>query len=229
MKRHSLLLALCSLPVLLSACHGPQSAALPTPAPALAPMDPQKVRDQQDMTWEDYRPIPGVDWADPALQPKRGFKMALVAVDFPDQPFVITLPKHSDLFGNPQIDPVPREKVPQFYADFYNKPSAVNHGHTINGYWMEQSRGQFGITQLEAFGPYRMPKHFWEYGLNEMGQNMATPTGERANGNLERDADAAWQADQGANISTNYRRPSGASSASTPATTKRASGRNSAK
>ena len=51
------------------------------------------------MTWEDYRPIPGVDWANPSLQPTRGFKMALVAVDFPDQPFVITLPKHSDLFG----------------------------------------------------------------------------------------------------------------------------------
>jgi M6 family metalloprotease-like protein len=55
--------------------------------------------------------------------------VALLAVDFPDQPFVITLPKHSDLFGNPQIDPVAREKVPQFYADFYNKPSALNHGH----------------------------------------------------------------------------------------------------
>ena len=123
---------------------------------------------------------------------------------FPRQPFVITLPKHSDPFGNPQIDPVPRAEVPQFYAEFYNKPSAVNHGHTINGYWMEQSRGLFGITQLDAFGPYRMPKHFWEYGLNEMGQNMSTPTGEPANGNLERDADAAWRADKGTNISADY-------------------------
>ncbi len=210
MKKHSRFWTSCALLALVSACHGPWSSGPRTPSPVPAPIDPQQVRDQQDMTWDDYRPIPGVNWADPSLQPKRGFKMALVAVDFPDQPFVITLPKHSDPFGNPQIDPVPRAKVPQFYADFYNKPSAVNHGHTINGYWMEQSRGLFGITRLDAFGPYRMPKHFWEYGLNEMGQNMATPTGERANGNLERDADAAWQADQGANISTNYRRPSGA-------------------
>ena len=43
----------------------------------------------------------------------------LVAVDFEDQPFVITLPKKSDPFGNPQLDPVRREDVPKFYADFY--------------------------------------------------------------------------------------------------------------
>ena len=130
-------------------------------ASTLPPIDPQKVQDQQDMTWDDYRPIPGIDWADPARAPKRGFRMALIAVDFPDQPFVITQPKHSELFGNPQIDPVPREKVAQFYADFLIKPSAVNHGHTINGYWMEQSRGKFGITKLDAFGPYKMPTNFW--------------------------------------------------------------------
>ncbi len=79
--------------------------------------------------------------------------MALVAVDFPDQPFVMTLPKHSDLFGNPQIDPVRRDQVPQFYADFFIKPGEVNHGHTINGYWMEQSRGRFGITGSTPSAP----------------------------------------------------------------------------
>src|SRR5690348_13134371 len=93
------------------------------------PLDRQRVQDQEEMTWSDYHPIPGARWSDPALSAsKKSFKIALLAVDFPDQPFVVTLPKHSDLFGNPQIDPVPREKVPQFYADFYNKPSALNHG-----------------------------------------------------------------------------------------------------
>jgi len=150
------------------------------------------------MTWEDYHAIPGVDWADPARVPsKKQFKVALIAVDFPDQPFVITLPKNSDPFGNPQIDPVPRERVPKFYADFYNTPSALNHGHTINGYWMEQSRGQVGIGKIDAFGPYRMPKHLFQYGLNEWGQQSAAPAGYVADGSIEHDADALWRADAG--------------------------------
>ncbi|HUI57567.1 MAG TPA: hypothetical protein VLY04_21465 [Bryobacteraceae bacterium] len=182
------------------------SSALAQPA-ARPPIDPQKVQDQDTMTWADYHPIPGIDWADPKLVPaKKQFKVALIAVDFPDQPFVITLPKHSDLFGNPQIDPIPREKVAQFYADFYNTPSPLNHGHTINGYWMEQSRGQIGIGKLDVFGPYRMPKNLFQYGLNEWGQNNpnAVPSGFVADGRLEPDADALWAADAGPDIRKNY-------------------------
>jgi M6 family metalloprotease-like protein len=160
-------------------------------------IDPQIVQDQDSMTWDDYHPIPGKNWADPSLVPERKFKMALVAVDFPDQPFVITLPKHSDPFGNPRIDPVKREDVPHFYSDFWLKPSEINHGQTINGYWMEQSRGKFGITALDAFGPYCMPKNLWEYGLNEWGQNNSTPDGSRASSRIEPDADALWKAAAG--------------------------------
>ncbi len=163
----------------------------------LPPLDPQAVQDQDSMTWSDYRPIPGINWADPSLKPKRSFRVALVAVDFPDQPFVITQPRRSDPFGNPQIDPVPREQVPQFYADFFLKPSGVNHGQTINGYWMEQSRGGFGITAVDAYGPYRMPRPLWQYGLNEWGQNDATPDGSRASARMEPDVDSLWQADRG--------------------------------
>lgn len=163
----------------------------------LQPIDPQIVQDQDLMTWDDYHPIPGIDWADPSLVPERGFKIALVAIDFPDQPFVITLPKGSDPFGNPQIDPVPRNDVPQFYADFFMTPSEVNHGQTINGYWMEQSRGKFGITDIDVFGPYRMPKPRWEYGLNEWGQDGSTPDGSDANSRMEPDGDAIWAADIG--------------------------------
>ncbi len=157
------------------------------------------------MTWADYHPIPGVDWADPNLKPtKKQFRVALVAIDFPDQPFVITLPKHSDLFGNPQIDPVTREKVAQFYADFYNTPSAVNHGHTINGYWMEQSRGQIGIAKLDAFGPYKMPKNLYQYGLNEYGQQHSAPDDVPVNGRMEPDADALWADAAGKDIKSKY-------------------------
>jgi M6 family metalloprotease-like protein len=161
------------------------------------PIDQQLVQDQDDMTWEDYQPIPGRNWADPSIVPERKFRMALVAVDFSDQPFVITFPKKSDLFGNPQIDPVKREDVPRFYADFWLKPSAVNHGQTINGYWMEQSRGKFGITVLDAYGPYLMPIKLWEYGLNEHNQNNSTPDGSRAGSRMEPDIDALWKAAEG--------------------------------
>ncbi|MFI7612069.1 peptidase M6 [Nonomuraea terrae] len=139
--------------------------------PAMQPIDPQRVQDQEDMTWADYKPIPGVSWAtDGAVPTDRALRVALVAVDFPDQPFVITKPKQSDPFGNPQIDPVSRDDVPQFYADFFNKPSPVNNFQTINGYWMEQSGGKIGVSSITSFGPYRMPKNSSQYGLNDIGQ-----------------------------------------------------------
>ncbi len=171
---------------------------------SVPPIDPQQVQDQDLMTWDDYRPIPGHNWADPSLKPERGFRLAVVAIDFPDQPFVITLPKGSDPFGNPQIDPIARENVPQFYADFFMTPSEVNHGQTINGYWMEQSRGKFGITEVDVYGPYRMPKPIWAYGLNEYGQNDQTPDGSRANSRMERDCDSIWIDDVGEDIRKKY-------------------------
>jgi M6 family metalloprotease-like protein len=124
-------------------------------------------------------------------------------MDFPDQPFVITLPKQSDPFGNPQIDPIARVDVPRFYADFFLKPGPLNHGQTINGYWMEQSRGRFGITEMDAYGPYRMPKPLWEYGLNEYDQNESTPDGSRAGSRMEGDVDSLWATEHG-NIKDNY-------------------------
>ena len=142
---------------------------------AVPPLDPQQVEDQQDMTFNDYKPIPGVDWAtNGAVPTDKKVTIALVAFDFDDQPFVITQPKKSDPFGNPQIDPVKREDVPKFYADFYNTPNAINKGHTINGYWMEQSGGKVGITNVTTYGPYRMPKKLYQYGVNDIGQNHGT-------------------------------------------------------
>ncbi len=182
----------------LSAVPGPDQSRI------RPPLDPQRVQDQDDMTWTDYRPIPGRDWADPALKPERGFKLAVVAIDFPDQPFVITLAKGSDPFGNPQLDPIARGDVPRFYADFFVKPGPANHGQTINGYWMEQSRGKFGVTEVEWFGPYRMPKPLWHYGLNEWGQNASTPDGSKPDGRMEPDCDALWAAEAGAGVDKRF-------------------------
>ena len=152
----------------------PVSARAAGPPP---PLDPQQVQDQQTMTWNDYRPIPGLNWATSgAIPTKTSLKLAVVAFDFPDQQFVITKPKGSDPFGNPQVDPVARQDVPQFYADFYTKPSALNHDETINGYWMEQSGGQIGITDVKTYGPFTMPKNLYQYGLDDIGQNHGDVT-----------------------------------------------------
>ena len=185
------------LAVLLAAGLPAMPAGAADPGETLTPIDPQQVQDQYEMTWDDYRPIPSTSWADPALQPtERGLRIALVAIDFPDQPFVITQPKQSDPFGNPQIDPIPREQVPQFYADFYLTPNELNRGHTIHEYWMEQSRGQVGIAEMDVFGPYRMPRNLFEYGLNEWGQQGSCPFPYNCAGNMDVDADLLWNLDQ---------------------------------
>src|SRR6185436_12135107 len=63
----------------------------------LPPDDPQVVRDQDDMTWDDYRPIPGVNWADTSRRgTKRTMRVAIVPADYSDYPFVVTQPKGSD-------------------------------------------------------------------------------------------------------------------------------------
>jgi M6 family metalloprotease-like protein len=168
------------------------------------PLDPQRWQDQQDMTWADYVPIPGVSWADPSLVPVRKLRVALVAVDFSDQPFVITQPRQSDLFGNPQVAPVEREAVARFYADYFGRPGPLNHGQTINGYWMEQSRGKVGVPVIDAYGPFRMPKKLFQYGLNEWGQKGACPGGYVCDGRLEADADALWRAAAGNDVTSKY-------------------------
>ena len=78
------------------------------------------------MTWADYHPIPGVNWADPALVPiEKAIQRRADRGRFSRSAFRHhAAQEESDLFGNPQIDPIAREQVPQFYADFYNTPGA---------------------------------------------------------------------------------------------------------
>lgn len=195
MNRKILLLLISLAPFLLEAQNG---------LSFFEAIDPQNWQDQQDMTWNDYQAIPGHQWSDRSLVSGRTLRIALVAVDFPDQAFVITQKPYSDMFGNPQIDPVMRDEVPEFYADFYNNPLAVNKFQTINGYWMEQSWGDLGIPPMDFFGPYQLPKNLFEYGLNEFNQEGGCPPGFEPNGRLDQDCDALWRADAGSNIASQY-------------------------
>ena len=172
-------------------------ASQSTAFPPLAPIDPQIVRDQDDMTWDDYVPIPGTTWNDPTrVASVKTIRLAIVTADFPDFPFVMTMKKGSDLYGNPRVDPVTREQIPQFYSDFWSKPQAINNGHTIHEYWMEQSRGKIGVA-VTAFGPYRMPKKQFQYGGL---RPEDLPPGDNTPGNLQQDVDALWRADAGQDV-----------------------------
>jgi hypothetical protein len=99
------------------------------------PIDPQNWKNPDNMTWLDYRKPPGTSWADPNVSGSvRTFKGALVLLDYPNQPFVVTQPQGSTVFGNPSAEAsgVPREQVAQFYGDFLNKPGQLNRGHTLH-------------------------------------------------------------------------------------------------
>ncbi len=168
------------------------------------PVDMQIVRDQDDMTWVDYKPIPDQNWADPDIKPtKKTIRIAILAADFEDQPFVMTMPKHSDMYGNPQIDPVEREDIAMFYNDFWNKPQSINNYQTINGFWMEQSFGKYGI-ETQYFGPYRMPAKSFQYGLQGYGQSDYIPEGYDSHHSLYRDIDSLWVQSEGDSISKDF-------------------------
>ena len=79
-----------------------------------AAIDPQDWENPDHMTWSDYKKPPGTNWADPSKKGSvRTFKGALVLVDYPNQPFVITQPKGSTVFGNPSAaaNGIPRAEV----------------------------------------------------------------------------------------------------------------------
>lgn len=163
------------------------------------------------MTWDDFVPVPGINWADPSRRgSNRNFNIALIAVDYPDADFVITQEPGSTPFTNPQ--PVAaelalkREDVPVFYRDFLNKPQELNRNHTLHEYWMEDSAGRFGVD-LTSFGPYRLPQKSYEYGIDdeEDGFNPgACPDGDTCSVDLRTDAYAAWRADVGNDTANSY-------------------------
>ncbi len=175
-------------------------ASGPARPPLVRPIDPQKWRNPDDMTWADYRAVPGTHWADPTVEPtQRTFKGALVLLDYPDEEFTVSRPAGSTVFGNPQpsASGIPRDRLPRFYQDFLNEPGPLNHGHTINEYWMEDSGGRIGV-ELTAFGVYRMPGKSYQYGVEDSMNPGACPAGDTCDKDIRADGKAAWVADVGA-------------------------------
>src|SRR3954454_5670212 len=182
-------------------------------AGAPAPVDPQNWTFQDNLTWKDYKPLPGPDYSDPSIQPSvKKWKVALVLTDFPDKGFFISQPAGSTLYGTPTADAnsIPRDQVPAFYRDFLNKPQALNHFQTMNRYWMEDSYGKYGV-QLDAFGPYRLPGNSYQYFLTDQSGAQNNPAhcpqltpAKPCTLNFRTDARAAWLADVGQTVINGY-------------------------
>ncbi|MFC3505559.1 M6 family metalloprotease domain-containing protein [Micromonospora krabiensis] len=194
-----------------SASAGPATAAPGHPHPPDGPapfqvLDPQDWQNPDTMTWDDYVPVPGRNWADPTVRGSvRNFKIALVTLDYPDQPFVVTQPAGSTVFGNPQATAsnVPRGQVAQFYEDFLNKPGQLNRGHTLHEYWMQDSNGRYGVD-LTGFGPYEMPAKSYQYGIDNGFNPGACPAGDACAKNIRTDGLGAWRAAVGEEVADSF-------------------------
>lgn len=166
-------------------------------------LDPQAWVNPDNMTWSDFKAPPNTNWSDPSRKGSiRNLNIALVAVDYPDEPFVITLAPNSTVFNNPQaiVSGLNRSEVPNYYRDLLNTPSELNRRHTLHEYWMEDSAGQFGVD-LKAFGAYRLPRNSYQYGVDDEeggGFNPgACPSPGPCSVDLRTDALEAWRADVG--------------------------------
>ena len=96
-----------------------------------------------------------------------------MAVDFSDQPFVITQPKRVDPFGNPQVDPIAARGRPEVLRGLQRVAERVqqrpHRPRVLDGADQGPHR-----HDVHPYGPYRMPRPLYEYGLNEFNQNGAT-------------------------------------------------------
>ncbi|KAI1817673.1 M6 metalloprotease [Poronia punctata] len=175
-----------------------------------AVLDPQEIVLPDNMTWADYVKVPGTSWSDPSRKgSERNFNIALVVVDYPDEPFVITLDPGSTPFGNPLdvVSPITRDEVPAFYRDFLNKPSELNRNHTLHEYWMEDSGGRYGVD-LTVFGAYKMPQNSYQYGVDDEEDGGFNPGACPSKGpcsvDLRTDALGAWRAEVGNDTADAY-------------------------
>ncbi|SCF21007.1 M6 family metalloprotease domain-containing protein [Micromonospora viridifaciens] len=205
----SVLAAAATAVLVAAGSAGPASATPGDPPDGLAPfqaLDPQHWQNPDTMTWDDYKPVPNKNWNDPTVRGSvRNFKIALVTLDYSDQPFVITQPAQSSVFGNPQASAanVPRDDVARFYTDFLNKPNELNRGHTLHEYWMQDSNGRYGVD-LTGFGPYKMPSKSYQYGIDNSFNPGACPSGEACSRNIRTDGLGAWRAAVGEEVANSF-------------------------
>ena len=206
-SRPAVLVATMAVVAAAAFAAGPGAAQVPPDVPnhpLLQPIDAQNWLDMDDLTWDDYVPVPDehpefYDGSTPGSQSQ--YRTAVILVEFPDEPFLITQPPESHPFGNPQPgwQPVPDDQVSQWMHDYYAVPNQYNGFRTLSGYWMEDSHGRIGVD-VEVFGPYLMPGKLHEYGLGQFNGSVGDqadsvcPAGDTCNRNIRTDGGNAWRA-----------------------------------
>jgi M6 family metalloprotease-like protein len=142
-------------------------AMLPSPGSAKAKFprhrDPKSWVLPENMSWGDYRRIPGVQWLAEGNEPPKTLRAALILGDFQDQKFRV----QEDTVDATGQRGLGLEDPSQFYLDYLFKkpePNGFNHGHTVGEYWLENSYGLIGVD-AEAFGPYTLAGNMYEYGI----------------------------------------------------------------
>ncbi|SFB07716.1 M6 family metalloprotease domain-containing protein [Lentibacillus halodurans] len=151
------------------------------------PEDTQSWVLPEDMTWDDYKSVPGIDWRNTDVEPDRVLKGALVVVDFPDREFILSQEEGSELAGNPINGNIPREDVPEFWENFLTEPQPLNNYRSIDEFWRENSYGKWAV-EIDAFGTYQMDHNEFEYGMGEFGQEENLPPGYDDTYDLREDA-----------------------------------------
>ena len=180
-----------------------RQTALPPGVPE--PIDPESWSLPDWLTWDDYNPVPGVDWRDVDDDPEVQFRGALVLGDFTDTEFYISQPAGSQVFDLPPEDlaDIPRDELASWFSAYLSVPTEHNGFRTIDEFWRENTYGRFGID-VDAFGPYRMDGKKHEYGLNEFGQQQWCPEGDTCDGNFMAEARQRWVDDVGQDLADEY-------------------------
>ena len=93
--------------------------------------------------------------------------------------------------------------MPKFYRDLLNTPNKLNHGHTLNEYWMEDTFNRYAVD-LKAFGVYHLPGKMHEYGLADFQGGSGCPAGDSCNKDIRTDLGKLWRDDKGQDIPTKF-------------------------
>ncbi len=148
------------------------------------------------MTFEDYKPIPGVDWATNGAVPTSK-KVTIAARRRSTSPTSrSSSPRQEERSVRQTRRSIRssartcRSSTPTFTTR-RTRPNKATRS-TATG-WSSRG-GEVGITDVKTYGPYRMPKRLYQYGVSDIGQagqadRQRLPGGDHRHGRADRDAD----------------------------------------